>query len=161
MIDRKALGWELKSAMPQLRGHLGGDMSDDKRFWSKVDASGDCWEWLAGRNPKGYGRFWRAGHMFMAHRYSYALLVGHIPAKRQIDHLCRNPGCVNPDHMELVTSRENTMRGHHRNVRLSRSNACLRGHSLTDANVLGSNEGRRCRRCNREQSRLRRQRVAA
>lgn len=84
-----------------------------ERFWSKVDASGDCWEWTAGVNNRGYGYFHVAvGQSPVgAHRFAYEQLVGPIPDGLVIDHLCRNPPCVNPDHLEPVRFRENLMRG--------------------------------------------------
>ena len=69
-----------------------------------------CWEWKLARNPRGYGlcfrRDWRGG----AHRFTYTHLVGPIPDGLHLDHLCRNPPCVNPAHLEPVTPRENIMR---------------------------------------------------
>lgn len=76
-----------------------------ERFWNKVDRSAGpdgCWIWTAARNPKGYGRFsvdWRAGKWELAHRTSYRLSVGPIPAGALILHSCDNPPCVNPAHL--------------------------------------------------------------
>lgn len=90
-----------------------------ERFLEKVevDPSG-CWLWTAKRNSKGYGIFWtgpktkeRAGTWNRAHRVAYRLFVGPIPDGMLLDHLCRVPGCVNPDHLEPVTNRENLLRG--------------------------------------------------
>lgn len=80
-----------------------------ERFWEKVDRQEvGCWLWTAYRNRDGYGRFrpYRRDQV-MAHRYAYELMVGPIPDGLQLDHLCRNPGCVNPSHLEAVTEREN------------------------------------------------------
>ncbi len=92
-------------------------MKDYKeRFWSKVNirSAEECWEWTASKN-KGYGQFWRVvdkkRKRCEAHRVAYEYLIGPIPAGLVIDHLCRNPGCVNPAHMDTVTSRENVLRG--------------------------------------------------
>lgn len=83
----------------------------DARFWKYVDASGDCWEWRGGRNMRGYGQYhvdqWRT---VQAHRYAYWLTVMSIPDGLELDHLCRNKGCVNPDHLEPVTHAENVRR---------------------------------------------------
>lgn len=91
-------------------------LSQAERFWSKVDRRGaeDCWEWLASRQPNGYGQFspgGRAGGMTTAHRVAYELTFGPIPEGLSIDHLCRNRGCVNPAHLEAVSQRENVQRG--------------------------------------------------
>ena len=74
-------------------------------FWARVVKGPDCWEWQGPRDTSGYGRH---GH-FRAHRVAYQLMVEPIPVGLVLDHLCRNPGCVNPDHLEPVTTRENTV----------------------------------------------------
>jgi hypothetical protein len=84
---------------------------DAARFWSYVDVDGDCWEWTGQRDRDGYGRLWRpAGKTRVAHRIAYELLVGPIPEGLQLDHLCLNKCCVNPDHVEPVTLAENCRR---------------------------------------------------
>jgi hypothetical protein len=77
-------------------------------FWAKVDKSGDCWNWLAGCNANGYGRF-SIGYpkKIMAHRWSYEQHYGPIPQGMQIDHICRNIKCVNPCHLRAVTDKQN------------------------------------------------------
>jgi len=90
------------------------------RFWSHVDAAGDCWVWTGSKDRAGYGRTWRSTAPFPAHRVAYELLVGPIPAGLVIDHLCRNPACVNPDHLEPVTHRVNILRGHAPSIRSHR-----------------------------------------
>lgn len=118
-----------------------------ERLWSKIDASGSCWEWLAYRE-NGYGKFRLNGKSCMAHRVVWETLVGPIPAGLQVDHLCRNRGCVNPDHLELVTQQENILRGQSACAWNARKNVCKRGHPLTDANLyVYPSGGRACRAC--------------
>ena len=90
------------------------DMSDKDiaRFWAKVDKSGDCWTWTGSKRRSGkggneYGVVGFAGKVVYAHRFSYALVYGECPANRVIDHKCRNPLCVNPDHLHAVTQSVN------------------------------------------------------
>ncbi len=91
-------------------------------FWAKVkmpttskpweaDAS-HCWEWIAAKDPKGYGRVKRHGTAGtqLAHRLSYERVIGAIPNGLHLDHLCRNTSCVNPAHLEPVTHAENMRR---------------------------------------------------
>lgn len=77
----------------------------------RIDARGVCWEWTGARSRNGYGNVKIKGRNQVAHRAVWELLVGPIPAGLQLDHLCRNKGCVMPDHLEPVTPKENTRRG--------------------------------------------------
>ncbi len=76
-----------------------------------LKASSGCWLWLGEYNRNGYGRVKFAGRKLMAHRVIYELVVDQIPDGLVLDHICRNRCCVNPDHLEEVTIRENTLRG--------------------------------------------------
>ena len=122
-------------------------------FWDVVDKSGECWMWTGARNPEGYGLFVRTvqGHprSFMAHRWAWIVTNGAIPVDRVIDHLCRNPSCVRPDHLEVVTQQENTHRGNGPGGQNARKTHCPRGHEFRQyANR------RRCLACEREAYRV-------
>jgi hypothetical protein len=85
-----------------------------RRFWSKVSVDPDsgCWLWTAAIDPQtGYARLGLGKKAANGHRVAYELLVGDVPEGLEIDHLCRVRHCVNPDHLEPVTHRENLMRG--------------------------------------------------
>src|SRR2546426_12646273 len=82
----------------------------NNRFWSLVEMSLFCWEWTGKKFKNGYGCFRIRGRHFMAHRRAYEMCVGPIPCGLDIDHLCRNRGCVNPSHLEPVTRRDNLLR---------------------------------------------------
>lgn len=82
------------------------------RFWSKVQRGDGCWEWMAGKNVNGYGRI-QMGTMLeqnvqLAHRVAYEYVKGPIPEGQELDHICINPGCVNPDHLRPATRKENS-----------------------------------------------------
>lgn len=130
------------------------------RFWSKVDATGPCWEWTAARlSSGGYGAFRLNGKTQRAHRVAWELLVGPIPEGLVLDHLCRNPVCVNPDHLQPVTDRVNVVeRGHTIMARKARQTHCLRGHPLTEDNIYRYGSSRECKECHAIRRKARTQR---
>lgn len=114
-----------------------------------------CWEWQGSRNADGYGRIWTgskadgSGRNAHVHREAYEALVGPIPDGLVLDHLCRNPPCCNPAHLEPVTSRENTIaRGVGGAADQARQTHCKRGHEFTPENTQRDRHGKRyCRTC--------------
>lgn len=86
------------------------DPSD--RFWAMVDRGPGCWVWRGARKQLGYGLYRVGAKLKQAHRVAYELMVGPIPDGLVLDHLCRNPECVNPAHLEPVTHQENIRRGY-------------------------------------------------
>jgi len=120
------------------------------RFWAKVDKSGDCWIWTAGRLRQGYGRF--DGQL--AHRVAFAFERGPVPDGMFVLHSCDNPPCVNPGHLRLGTHVDNMreMRERRRSPYLQRTH-CPNGHEYTPENTYvagnGSRTWRNCRACNR------------
>lgn len=137
----------------------------EDRFWPKVDATGDSWEWTAKLDNTGYGRFTvRRGKTIAAHRFAYEVLVGPIPEGLQLDHLCRRRNCLNPDHLEPVTAQINVLRSGVSKKRGARTH-CRAGHPYSADNVVhvapspGRPEGgRTCRACARDAERRYRQR---
>lgn len=90
------------------------------RFWDRADKRGpdECWPWKKTPHAHGYGTFCDGGRNLPAHRVSYELSKGPIPKGRVIDHKCRNPICVNPDHLQVVTPQGNA-----ENIGLYKSNS--------------------------------------
>lgn len=127
-------------------------MSLDERFWSKVDKTDGCWNWIAVRNPHGYGQFTvHHGTVRQAHRLAYLDLVGPVPVGLELDHLCRNRACVNPAHLEPVSHRENVRRG----AQVRYGDTCRRGHARTidNAYIRPDTGAWMCRPCTRERDR--------
>ncbi len=87
-------------------------LSKEQKFWARVNKTDSCWLWMGCLNKDGYGQYGLIdGKNVRANRYAYEITKGKIPKGLVTDHLCRVRHCVNPDHMELVDMRENTVRG--------------------------------------------------
>lgn len=128
------------------------------RFLGKFDRpAGGCWIWTAGRNRDGYGCFCIGNSRNrLAHRLSYEFFIGPIPDGLCLDHLCRNRGCVNPEHLEPVTHLENMRRSPlDFGVYWRSKTHCSQGHPFDDENTgySRSHPSRRyCKACKRERS---------
>ena len=142
-------------AAPRKMGHA---ERFEMRFMPEPNSG--CWIWLGSlnRGPSkkdiGYGRFQCDGVQSQAHRYSYEMHIGPIPKGLEIDHLCRNPCCVNPDHLEPVTHKENVRRGD-ASVSWAKQQRnkthCKRGHEFSEDNIyLNKTGGRCCKACARK-----------
>ncbi|SRR6266545_913273 len=131
-------------------------ISTEERFWSKVNKHGPipehrpelgpCWVW-ADALLDGYGLLWTGTRQVKAHHWAYEQFVGPIPEGREPDHLCRNRGCPNPGHLEVVTKRENILRGEGMGARYARRTHCKNDHLFDEANTIWRGNTRVCRAC--------------
>lgn len=124
------------------------------------DANG-CWNWQRASVPSGYGVMSFEGRQAYTHRVSVRLFKGAIPPGLQVDHLCKNPRCCNPDHLEVVTPRENVMRSSSPIAAYADQTHCMHGHAFDDTNTYVTKDGRHCRKCRARVARLFRSRVRA
>lgn len=112
---------------------------------SRAVPLGDCLMYQGSKDSRGYGRIRlggrpaNGGKSSTAHRVVYELANGPIPDGLEIDHLCRNRGCINPAHLEAVTHRENVLRK-------PSAAFCRQGHE-TAVYRVGAGRGSYCRKC--------------
>jgi hypothetical protein len=128
-----------------------------ERFAAKVaKLPSGCWRWTGFIDKGGYGRIQegrRSGAVLYAHRIAYEQVHGAVPEGCELDHLCRNRWCCNPDHLEAVSHRVNVLRGYAPTIQIHRSTTCSRGHEWNEENtyyIKGYPGKRQCRACKRE-----------
>ena len=123
----------------------------NERFDAKVSINEEtgCWEWTGADNGVGYGKFYPTTNKGVyAHRYSYERHRGPIPEGLELDHLCQNPACVNPEHLEAVTHQVNMSRS-----KAASKTHCNYGHERTPENTYVRKNGRKwCAACYRVKS---------
>lgn len=136
------------------------DSAELKRFMDRVmpEPNTGCWLWLGNIEPwSGYSRFrlgGRGARIYRAHRLSFIHFVGNIAEDAPLDHVrargCNLRCCVNPDHLEPVSTAENTRRGDGPTAVNSRKSTCNNGHALGGSNLGISVRGDRvCKACRR------------
>lgn len=119
-------------------------MPQNRAHWSErktVDPVSGCWVWTGPVNNNGYGK---VGNTYV-HRLSYAVAKGPIPAETEIDHLCRNRRCFNPEHLDAVTHTENVRRS----PRTGSATHCAHGHQYVVVGFWMTGGRRRCKECRR------------
>jgi len=102
-----------------------------ERLFNRIDKKpSGCWEWTGSKDGRGYGRIRIGKELYGAHRAAYEIIRGPIPDNLSLDHLCRNPLCVNPAHLEPVTHEENMRRS-----APATKTHCVNGHERTPENT--------------------------
>ena len=121
------------------------------RLLAKVRYDRGCWEFTGARNALGYGYLNNPSGSMLTHRIVYEALVGPVSSSIALDHLCRNPSCCNPLHLEPVSMRENLARGADSSAYQKRKTHCPKGHEYTPENTrLKDGRRRECRQCGRD-----------
>ena len=123
-----------------------------EHIWDRIEkvTESGCWIWTGEITSDGYGRFRLRQKYISVHRFVYEFLKGPIPVDLVPDHLCRVRCCCNPDHIELVTGRENTLRGETIAGGFAKRTHCNKGHEFTPENTIMRGDwpsARRCRTC--------------
>ena len=127
---------------------------NEARFWRQVDKTDTCWLWTGYLNRDGYGEYKSdALTTRLAHRIAYGLDKGELP-RLPLDHLCRHRHCVNPDHLEPVTTKVNTRRSNVGLHELAKTH-CPHGHPYDEENTLHYRGKRFCKTCKRDKNRAR------
>jgi hypothetical protein len=132
-----------------------------ERFWQKVEKTDGCWNWKAALYiGTGYGRFCLGGGYMLAHRFSYLIVKGPIQDGLDLDHVCRNRACVNPDHLRPVSRRENLLAPGSQSLAAKHAakTHCPSGHPYSPENtyVWKRNGQRKCKACASDRQKRRR-----
>lgn len=106
----------------------------------------ECWNWNENRT---YPTAYFDGNKEKAYRFSYSIFNGALKEGLVIDHLCRNPRCVNPEHLEQITNGENIRRGINPISENYKKTQCNRGHPFNVGNtyIRKDGKGRMCKAC--------------
>jgi len=145
-------GYRLGEPLRYIAGHMQLRTQEAYRVEDRGYSGGPCWIWQRYINDQGYGVVGHKGGTVRAHREMYEKMVRPIPEGLELDHLCRVRSCVNPDHLEPVTSAENIRRNESPTSVTVREGRCRRGHDLSgpDAVYVHTKTGKRqCKACNR------------
>jgi hypothetical protein len=108
-----------------------------------------CWQWMGAVGLNGYGKVHINYKNLLPHRVIYELFKGKITNGLTIDHLCRNRLCVNPEHLEAVSLKENILRSNSITAKQARQTHCIRNHPLFGSNLyITPDKRRQCKICN-------------
>lgn len=129
-----------------------------QRFLAKIKKENGCWVWTASKvkTKLSYGQIWDGERLQLSHRVSYQIYKGKIPKGMTIDHMCRNTLCVNPEHLRVLSLRDNILAGDGPTAKNYRKKFCVHGHPLKPGNFKKTKYGRICRTCSNAQNRKRR-----
>lgn len=118
------------------------------RLNEKIERTDSCWLWRGATTggAHAYGMIWQDGKNLLAHRVMHALYKSNIDGGQEIDHLCRNKLCVNPDHLEAVSHKENMLRADP-GQRWRQKTHCPKGHAYTAENTRITHGSRSCKSC--------------
>ena len=132
-----------------------------KNVVSKIKKVEKCWLWTGSIGEKGYGIYRGKG----AHVVVYEFYKGNVPKGLELDHLCRVTNCVNPEHLEAVTHKENCLRGVGVTAKNAKKEQCANGHALSGSNIkiVIRKDGtrRKCRKCHYLYEQKRREKINA
>lgn len=136
-----------------------------QRLLAKIEvAENGCWLWIGKLQNGGYGQIkvpdgTAKGKTKYVHRVAYEEMVGRIPKELELDHLCRERRCCNPDHLEPVPRSVNVLRGVGWAAQNAKVTHCPHGHAFDKANTYHTRTGHRaCRACARERNKRHRER---